>query len=60
MDRTGGHEYIQQELEKVFPKLRKAQGDFLLYKGSSGTSKKLAKIRMGKEGNFKQRVSCPL
>lgn len=52
-NRDGGHEYVTAELQEVYPKLKAANGSFLLYKsGVGGTNKKLTKIRMGPEGKY--------
>lgn len=50
MNRNGDHQYVQEEMENLFPKLENAKGNFLFFKGGSGTTKQLSKVKLGKEG----------
>ena len=50
--RDGGHQYVQAELQQRYPKLCKADGKYLLYKGRSGSDRSLTKIQMGQEGKI--------
>ena len=51
-DKDGDHSYLQNELEKLFPKLKAAKGKFQLYKSLGGGSgrRQLHKIPMGPAG----------
>ena len=51
-DKDGDHSYLQNELVKLFPKLKTAKGKFQLYKTLGGGSgrQQLHKIPMGPAG----------
>lgn len=58
---NGGHQYVQAELESIFPKLAPLDGKFHLYKGRSGGDRTLVKIKMGSEGKKKAfKIMCRL